>query len=320
MKKFLFTLILLLSIMAVPTISSANNNDLAKESSYPYFAVVNGGTYYLNTSILNSTSGLYKMSSNLKSHKLIVKGNFSNLQIYKNTFIVYDDNKEHAIQLSLDGKVLKNFTHITTSSFKVYGNHIYYYNLKDRSFYQSQIVGNKVQFLHRLKDSYVDEFMIHNGWVYYVHAFSYGEYGEKSEDHLSKFQISKPATAKKLISNMYNIDSLIAKNGYIYAVVHKNDNNLSRNLYRMNLNGSNLTRISKENMNSGHAINSKYVYFVENSFNDRVKLYQMTINGKNVKAIATLPGRQNTVDAIGKSLYFTIQDGSKYIFQRRTVQ
>lgn len=319
MKRFVFTVLLLVAIIVAPSMTSANNNNLSTEANSPGFAAINGGIYHLNDLALGSTRGIYKMSSNLKSHKLIAKGDFTNLQVYKNTFIVYDYNKNHLVQISLNGKVLKNFTKITSPTFKVNGNHIYYVDHTNRSFYQSEIVGNKVQFLRSVGNSYVDEFIVHNGWIYYVHVFSYGEYGEDSEDHLSKFQIAKPATATKLISKKNNIDSIIARNGYIYAVVHSNMNSTGRNLYRVNLNGKNLTRVSKENM-SGHAINSKYVYFVENSLNDRVKLYRMTINGKNVKAITTLPGRKTTLDAIGNTLYFTIQNGYKFSLHKTVVQ
>lgn len=323
MKKILYTLLLMLCVTLVPSFASANNKDLSTSSFSSNFAVINGGTYYLNDySVNNSTKGIYKMSSNLKSSKLIVAGDFRNIQSYKDTMIAYDYEKGHLVQYSLAGKLIKNLVNIDSSNYQVYGNHVYFYKSENKSFYQSQIVGNKLQYLRNTGNSYTDEFIIENGWLYYVHTFTFGA---NSEDYLSKFNIAKPATATKLISKRFNIDSLIAKNNYIYAVVHKKGISEGRTLYRVNTNGKNLTQISKKNM-SQHAINSKYVYFIENSFNDRQKLYRMTINGKNVKAIATLPGRVHTLDANGISLYLTIREKTtnpyepKYSFQRRVVQ
>lgn len=326
MKKIFYAFVLMLCVMTVPSFAAASNKQLTDGSDRTNFVIVNGSTYYLNDfGVNNSTKGIYKMSSNLKSSKLIVAGEFVSLQAYKNTLIVFDDDKGHAVQYTLDGKLKKNIVNVTSSFMQVSGNHIYFYNYENKNFYQSQIVGNKLQYLRNSGNSYVDEFTIHNGWVYYVHNISYDEYGMNSEDFLSKFNIAKPSSNTKLISNMYNIDSLIAKNGYIYAVIHKKGISEGRPLYRVNLNGKGLTRISTQNLGR-HAINSKYIYFTENSLSKNIKLYRMSLNGKNVKAIATLPGRVHTLDASNTSLYLVISQPtsnsyvSKYVFQRRVVQ
>lgn len=315
MKKYvnsLVSMVIFVSLIAFTVPAKAAPSDLKTVSGGSEFAFYKEDIYYSNyTHLSDRKAGIYKMSSNLKSYKLIVAGEFSPVYVYKNTLIAHDHQKEYAVQFSLDGKVIKEFPSVDSLFFEVYENYIYHYDFENQSFYQLAITTGKEKLLLKTPDSVVQEFTLHNGWLYYMHLQFFGDYSEDSIAHLSKVKLSNPSKEIKIVKNVNNIDSLIVRDGYIYAVVHKTEADVleGRKLYRMDYNGKKMTRISMQDMGSGPFINDQYIYFGENSYNSNQKLYRMTLNGKNVTAVATFNGRISRGGAANKNkMYFEIQN------------
>lgn len=298
-------------------------SDLKTASFNSDFVFYKDNVYFTNNVLPDKTKGLYKVGADMKSFKLIKAGNFYHIKAYKDTLIVSDDSDYLVKQISVTGKVLKEFRSMgtTVSDFEVDGDYIYYYDYKNRSFYQLSIKTGAKKFLTKLSNTYADEYTINNGWLYYVHG-NYSDDFNLTTKNLSKIKISSPSKEYKLLTKVKHIDSVIVRDGYIYAVLMKKSLDEGRKLYRMDYSGHKLTRISTQEIGAGPFINNKYIYFGENSFNSNKKLYRMTLDGKNVKTIASFGGRPISVGVASdkNNMYFEIQNGTKYFLKRIVVK
>ncbi|MFS0576655.1 DUF5050 domain-containing protein [Sporosarcina sp. 179-K 3D1 HS] len=277
------------------------------------FAVKSGDIYYINSgSLENKATGIYKLSKDLKKSRLITKGSYSNITIYGNSFILFNDDEGLLQQLSLDGKVIKQYPEVSSSSFQIDGNLIYYYTQK--GFYQIGVNGKGNKSLYSPK-GYVQEYAIHNGWIYFTYTVpvSNDPYDMDVTFNLAKIKISSPKKETLLIKNVKNIDSIIVRDGYIYSVIHRSDNDLSRYIYRMDYSGKNLKRVSNIEASSAF-IGSKHIYFVNNTFDDTQKLFRMTVDGKNIKQVGNIPGRKASFEYYDGVFYFEVQAIKQYKF------
>src|SRR5690606_19892981 len=181
-------------------------------------------------------------------------------------------------QISLDGKVIKQYPEVTSSIFLIDGNLIYYNT--EKGFYQIGVNGKGNKFLYSPK-GHVQEYTVHNGWLYFTYTLpvSNDPYDLDVTFNLAKIKIGSPQKETLLMKNMYNIDSLIVRDGYIYSVIHRNSSNLGRHLYRMDYSGKNVKRVSNVETSSSF-IGSKHIYFVNNTFADTQTLFRMTVDGK----------------------------------------
>lgn len=325
MKKFLITLVFIITFANVAPFNisvNAASSDLKSSNYQASFVFYNDNTYYSNRFLNDKKLGIYKVGADMKSFKLIKEGYFGLIKTYKNSLLAYDDDKQYVVQLSLEGKLMKEFPALQEPVFEVYQDHMYSYNMEEQSFYQTSIKSGVKKFLINTKDTYVQEYTIHNGWLYYVHERYFDDYSENSVEHLSKIKLSNPSKEIKLVKNVNNIDTVIVRDGYIYAIVHKTAAMNGRNLYRMDYSGNNLTRISKQDMGSGPFISDKYIYFGENSFNDNLKLYRMSLNGGNVKVVANFNGRPTSVGASSNknNMYFEVQNGINTTLKRISIK
>ena len=275
------------------------------------FAIKSGDTYYINTGVLeNKDSGIYKLSKDLKQSRLIKKGSYSNITIYGNSFILFNEDEGLLQQLSLDGKVLKQYPEVDSNSFLIDGNLIYYNS--ENVFYQISTNGKENKLLFEPK-GYVQEYTINNGWLYFAYTLPVSDdpYDMDTTSHLAKVKINNPKKEDLLIKNVENIDSIIVRDGYIYSVIHKSSDDLGRYLYRMDYSGKNLKRISTVETSSSF-IGSKYIYFVNNTFDDKETLFRMTVDGKKVKKVGTIPGRKSSFEYYDGVFYFELQAPKQY--------
>ena len=323
MKRFakVFNLaIILMVLLSFQLPANAASSDLKTSSYQSNFVFHNESIYYNNILLDDKEKGIYKVSANMKNFKLLKAGDFSTIKGFKNSLIVFDHDKRYAIQLSLDGKVMKEFPSVDVPTFEVYGNHLYFYDSEARAFYQLAVQSGKQTLLIHTPTTTVQEFTLHNGWLYYVHERYLDDDLMNSVEHLSKIKLTNPSKEVKVVKSVNNIDSVIVRDGYIYAVMHIKAAVAGRSLYRMDYSGKKVTRISKQDMGAGPFINGKSIYFVENSFNDQVKLYRMALDGKNVKAVATIKGRTIGAASNKNSMYFEVQNGRDFFLQRISVK
>ncbi|BAQ09972.1 hypothetical protein OXB_1501 [Bacillus sp. OxB-1] len=317
MKRWAAVLALLLSIsLLFPSFieAKANNASLDLKGDHYQsrsFAVKSGDTYYVNTgSLENQAPGIYKMSKNLKQYRLIKKGSYSNITIHENSFIVFNEDEGLLQQLSLDGKVIKQYPEVTGSTFQVHGNFIYYNT--DKGFYQMGVNGKGNKLLYKPK-GYVQEYTVHNGWLYFTYTLpvSNDPYDMDVTFNLAKIKIGSPRKEVLLVKNVNNIDSIIVRDGYIYSVIHKNDKDLSRHLYRMDYSGKNVKRISNVETSSSF-IGSKHIYFVNNTFDATQTLFRMTVDGKKIERVGTIPGRKSNMEYYDGVFYLEVQAPKQY--------
>ncbi|MEH6940608.1 DUF5050 domain-containing protein [Bacillus sp. JJ722] len=151
--------------------------------------------------------------------------------------------------------------------------------------------------------------------MYFVYdvPLSNDEYDIRHKEYFSKVNIVGSKTETLLLKNISNIDSVIIKDGFIYAVIHKKDTDDSRHLFRMTLDGKNIKQISSLDMSSTF-IGSKYIYYTENSFADKQSIYRITLDGKNNTKIATAPGRISSFEYYNGSFYLEVQPPKSYNF------
>lgn len=319
MKKWILCGLLLMSSVMFPMnteakISSNNSNlELKGPSDNRSLAVNDDNLYYVNSGLLNMKQGIYKVSKDLKKYKLIIEGDYQNIYIYRNSIITFNYKENVLQQISFEGRVIKEYPEVTSSVFLVNGNYIYYQNLESNELYQIKVNGTNNKFLFKPKKGTIQEFTVNNDWLYVVYEIYLSDKPSEmeSKEYLSKIKISNPSKEFLLVKDVYNVDSVIVKDGYIYAIIHKTAASTStgRFIYRMNYSGENLKQISTMNLGGSIFVGSKYIYFIDNSFNDNQKFYRMTMNGKNIKEIATIPGRPVAVSTAYANgiFYFEVQ-------------
>lgn len=323
MKRGALLSVILISIcLLFPNLIEAKEGkaslDLKGENRLPRsFAVKSGDTYYLNKWVLeNEDFGVYKLSKDLKQSQLIKKGHYNNINIYGDTFILFNEDEGLLEQLSLEGKVIKQYPEVDSNRFLIDGNFIYYNT--ENQLYQISIngKGNTLLFKPKNKNT-VQEFTVNNGWLYFTYTTPVNDdpYDLTSTSSLAKIKINSPKKETLLIENMANIDSIIVRDGYIYSVIHKNPGEiglgLGRYLYRMDYSGKNLKRVSNVNVSSSF-IGTKYIYFLNSTFDAKQTLFRMTVDGKNVEKVGTIPGRKFSFEYYDDVFYFEYTTPKQY--------
>ncbi|WP_180968131.1 DUF5050 domain-containing protein [Cytobacillus massiliigabonensis] len=309
MKKWIVCLLLLASSLLFPfnalgkTAPQLEGSNVLSSS----FAEKDGNIYYLNNYTLpGKKSGIYKMSKDLKKATLIKQGLFSNIKVYKNSMFVFNDDSSKLQQMSFKGKVIKEYSRVNNSSYVINKDKIYYIGAD--GFFQINIDGTKNTFIYEPQGT-VQEFTINNGWIYFVYDIFLGDEEEGDytiDEYFAKVPINGTDEESVLLDNINNIDSIIIRNGFIYAVIHKYADENGRNLFRMDLDGKNIKKISSSNVSSAF-IDSKYIYFEYNTFDEKQYLYKMTVDGKNKKRIAMIPGTVSNIEYLNGAFYMEIQ-------------
>lgn len=288
-----------------------NDRDVKGVQSHRNFATANGSQYYINDGFLqNEVAGIYKVSKDLTKYRLLVAGNYSSISIYNHTIITFNEDKEMLQQRSLEGKHVKDFPHVQSNEFTIDGNLIYYSTVT--GLYYIGVNGKGRTLLHE-PNGLIQEFTVHNGWLYFTYAIpkTNDPYEMDFTMNLSKIKIFKPTNEIVLQKNVNNIDSIIVRNGYIYAVIHRNEAEIEkgRPLYRMDYSGKQLARMPVAN-SSAIFIGPSHFYYVDNTFNAREKLFRVTMDGKHVRKIGELRGRKATAEYHDGVFYFNVQQNA----------
>ncbi|MCP1144551.1 DUF5050 domain-containing protein [Lysinibacillus endophyticus] len=308
MKKWLIILTLFITCIIIPNNTEAKGTAL-KDSNYIHtFAEKDGNLYFINSfGELNKDPGIYKISRDLKSQKLIREGNFNNLYTYGNSLIAYSFDEFVLQQIALDGSIIREYPEIDTNEFVIDGDYIYYHKY-EKGLYRMKVNGKDNQLLYKPK-GYVSEFTVNNGWLYFAYYANVNpnSFEEPTLFNLSKIKISNPSKETVLLKNVANVDSLVVDGGFIYAVVHKNVDNLDRYIYKMDYNGKNLKRISPIESSGTFFVGGKNIYFTDNTRNDIRYMYRMTTDGKGLKSIGSVKGSFTFSGYSNNVFYFVVQ-------------
>lgn len=312
MKKWAGAIVFFLSLSLLffsPANAAGASVDALKGDNHfgRSFAVINGGNYYVSNGMLGGqTYGIYKVSNDMQGSRMIRKGNFTNIAPYKNTVVTFDEDQNILQRFSLDGSLVREYPEVKTSYFVIENDQIFYSD--DKKIYQIGINGKNNRLLYRA-DNFISEFTIHNGWLYFSTVTQLGKDPASPDIRMSlaRVKIANPAQTAVLVKNVYNIDSFIVQNGSVYAVIHKTANISGRDLYRMDYSGNQLKRLPNINTQASF-IGSKYIYSVDNSMDDRQKLYSTALDGRNVQLAGVLPGRVVSAEHHDGKFYFQIQD------------
>ncbi|WP_158232478.1 DUF5050 domain-containing protein [Sporosarcina sp. P13] len=271
------------------------------------FAVKSGSIYYVNNGYLqDKPNGIYKVGRDMKTFRLIKKGEFTNIHMYLNSIVTFNEEENILQRFSPDGKMIREYPQVASSNFLIEKDLIYYHT--GNNMYQLGINGRGNKHLLTTK-GYIQEYTVHNGWLYFVTSISRSNdpYDMDQTNSLSKIKIAGSKKVISLVSNAYNIDSIIVRDGYIYSVIHRTSNIDGRPLYRMNYSGKNVKRVTDLRIISPF-IGKKYMYSVENSHDDRQKFFRATVDGKNMKTVGVLPGRMVNAEYHDGEFLFEVQN------------
>ncbi|OCA81964.1 DUF5050 domain-containing protein [Pseudobacillus wudalianchiensis] len=288
-----------------------NNEPDSDNSSQRHFAEKQGAVFVVIDSSSTKTPGIYKTDSKLKKASIIRAGNYSNIRIQNDAIYVFNENLSKLQKYSLKGSLLYTYSAVSTSQYTINGSNIYYYT--EKGFFSVNVNGKGTKFLYK-PAGWVQEFTVHNGWIYFVYDVYEGNSDEEDADFevnefFSKIETSGGKSEKLLLTGINNIDTITVKYNTIYCVIHWDDKINGRNLYQMNLNGKEIKKVSSVNL-SNFYIGSLYIYYNENNFASKQSIYQMTFDGKNHKKMTTLPGRMNgNFEYQNGALYMTYWNG-----------
>ncbi|KMY53912.1 hypothetical protein AC623_07995 [Bacillus sp. FJAT-27231] len=271
-----------------------NNEPDSDNSSQRHFAEKQGAVFVVIDSSSTKTPGIYKTDSKLKKTSIMRAGNYSNIRIQNDAIYVFNENLSKLQKYSLKGSLLYTYSAVNTSQYTISGNTIYYFT--EKGFFRVNVNGKETKFLYK-PAGWVQEFIVHNGWIYFVYVVYEGNSDEEDADFevsefFSKIETSGGKSERLLLTGINNIDTITIKYNTIYCVIHWDDKINGRNLYQMNLSGKEIKKVSSVNL-SNFYIGSLYIYYNENSFASKQSIYQMTFDGKNHKKMTTLPGRMN---------------------------
>lgn len=321
MKKWILILALFISCIVIPndTEAKAKGSTVLKDSNYiNTFAEKDGNLYFVNSfdQFPGMEAGIYKLSRDLKSQKLIRDGNFNNIYTYGNSIITFSFDENVLQQIALDGSVIREYPEIDSSDIAIDGNYIYYYK-REKGLYQMKVNGKENKFLFKPK-GYINEFTINNGWLYFVYETSGGSLYEAGNVNFSKIKLSNPSKETILIKNVANVDSLVVDGGFIYAVVHKTQGIYDRYIYKMDYSGKNLKRISPIESSGAFFVGAKNIYFIDNTRNDIRYMYRMTTSGKDLKSIGSARGSFTFTGYSNGVFYSVVQkyDPIRFVFHQ----
>lgn len=283
------------------------------------FAKKDGSNYYVNNGHLEKlTYGLYKVSNDMQKFRLIKQGQFMNIMLYKNTLVTFNETKGILQRFSFDGTLVREYPEVTSSNFLLEGDRIYYHT--GQNFYEININGTGNKHLYTSKGT-IQEFTIHNGWLYNAYLLPVKPASQPYNYTMGveRIKISQPKNIVSIFNEIYSIDSLIVRDGYIYSVIVHDASTVGRNLYRMDYSGNHVKRVSSADT-SDVFVGSKYVYYVENySGSYTQSLYRMTLDGKNRIKVGDLTGSKLRAEYHNGSFYFEVQNVPKETFYLRRI-
>ncbi|PIC73913.1 DUF5050 domain-containing protein [Sporosarcina sp. P17b] len=280
------------------------------------FAAKDGSNYYVNRGHLEDmTLGIYKVSNDMKKFRLIKQGNYTNIQLYKNTMVIFNDDVNKLQRFSFDGTLVREYPQVTSSNFLIDRDRIYYHT--GRNVFEININGQGNKHLYTSEGT-IQEFSVHNGWLYYTYLIPTVPQPYDYSMSFARFKISTPQQVVPIISKVSNIDSLIVRDGYIYSVIHQTSTMNGRYLYRMNYSGDFLQRISTVDT-TALFIGTKYVYFVDNTGTYRQYFYRMDKDGKNAVKVGDLTGSKLSAEYHNAAFYFEIQNVQQDTFYLRRI-
>jgi hypothetical protein len=166
-----------------------------------------------------------------------------------------------------DGSNVIKISNDNCDELEVVGDTIYFAEHSERKLYKMNTDGtNKV----KLADNVNGMFNISNNWIYYI---------RRSNDNQELYKIRTNGTDITKISVINDIQRINTVGNYIYF-----DRYYSDGFFKVNINGSGLTQLSKSNL-YGWNVTGDWIYYTipvgYNSINAN-KLYKMKTDGTNI--------------------------------------
>ncbi|PID15052.1 hypothetical protein CSV63_09700 [Sporosarcina sp. P34] len=280
------------------------------------FIAKDGSNYYVNRGHLEELElGIYKVSNDMKKFRLIKQGHYTNIQVYKDTMVLFNDDLNKLQRFTFDGSLVREYPQVTSSNFLIDGDRIYYHT--GRNVYEININGQGHKHLYTSEGT-IQEFTVHNGWLYYAYLIPAVPQPYDYSMSFARFKISSPQQVVPIISKIHNIDSIIVRDGYIYSVIHQNPATDGRYVYRMDYSGNGIKRVSNVD-STALFIGTKYIYFVDNTGTYKQYFYRMDIDGKNAIKVGDLTGSKLSAEHQNGAFYFEIQNVQQDTFYLRRI-
>lgn len=280
------------------------------------FAAKDGSNYYVNRGHLEELAfGIYKVSNDMKKFRLIKQGNYTNIQLYKDTMVVFNDDLNKLQRFSFDGTLIREYPQVTSSNFLIDRDRMYYQTGKN--VYEININGQGNKYLYASEGT-IHEFTVHNGWLYYAYLIPAVPPPYDYSMSFARFKISNPQQVVPIISKVSTIDSIIVRDGYIYSVIDPQSTMYARYLYRTDYSGNGLKRISNVD-STAVFIGTKYIYFVDNTGTYQQYFYRMDKDGKNAVKVGDLTGSKLSAEYHNGAFYFEIQNVQQDTFYLRRI-
>jgi hypothetical protein len=268
-------------------------NTIANLNNGAYMVEYDGWIYYANP---NDKNQLYKMKPDGTKSKQLVSSSVKNLCI-ANGFIYFIDTDRYNViyRCNTNGNRIKKVVSNSCTDFNISGKYIYYSNLnKDDKLYRCNLNGShevKVNNIKKLSTACI------------VDNVLYSPYFERNNTiHKIDLITGKVQKLNETISwNCTVIDN------FLFFI----DSSDSYTLYRMNLDGTNLLKISSPNCTSYNIINDTLFYQSEEP--NKEGLYSSDLNGTKTTLIYS--GYFNRLNSISSSLYYINFDAQKILLK-----
>ncbi|WP_042348768.1 DUF5050 domain-containing protein [Bacillus massiliigorillae] len=280
MKKLLLSIIALglMLAFASPSFASAQwiqGSSQGNLANYGYITEDKDWYYFYDggiSKIKKDGTGRVKIIDASKSGviapvELTLVGNYI---YYSDLMFGSPGSKSGIFRLNLVNKSIDQIANMDARYYKIVNNKIYYLaysdmNWSNKSIYVSDLNGKNKKKLTGTVSSFTTE----GSYLYYQ---TYNGLYRATLDNKSKVKLTSSQAEKPIISDKT-----------IYYI-NKSDKN---KLYKMNLNGTNNSRLTQSSVATYNFYNGKIIYSNTVNYPNTSPLYVMNTNGKNISALTT---------------------------------